>query len=76
MFVTVDAEPVRMTLSEPLLPPQGTRTIEVRERFRGFPAVLTEADAVAPGTATPLLYSVAVTVPAAVGSAVTEMSTS
>ena len=75
-LVTLEAAPVRTKVS--VVPEQALqwRIRAEMDKLTGSPAAAAVADAVAPGTATPSLYSVTMTVPAAVGEAVTETSTS
>ena len=75
-LVTLAAAPVRTKVSVVPEQAQQWRIREEIDKLTGSPAAAAVAEAVAPGTATPSLYSVKMTVPAAVGAAVTDTSTS
>ena len=73
---TVEAVPVSCRVSVELESQHCSRIKPQSARFVGLPAAATVCDAVIPGTATPSLSSATVTVPAAVGAAVTDTETS
>ena len=75
-LVTLASAPVRTNV---IVVPEQEQQWRIRveiDKLTGPPAAAAVVDAVAPGTATPSLYSVTMTVPAAVGAAVTDTSAS
>ena len=75
-LVTLAEAPVRTKVS--VVPEQELqwRISVAMDKGTGSPAAEAVEEAVAPGTDTPSLYSVTITVPAAVGAAVTGTATS